>query len=47
MISKLGSFLKRIVRIGVLAGVALVLVLILDAVLLSDEDDGRHEVDPD
>lgn len=47
MISKLRSMLKRLMWTGVLAAVAFVLILILDAVLLNDDDAGDVQVDPD
>jgi len=47
MMSKLRSMLKRLAWIGVLAAVAFVLILILDAVLLNDDDAGNVQVDPD
>lgn len=39
--------LKRLAWTGVLAAVAFVLILILDAVLLNDDDAGDIQVDPD
>lgn len=47
MISKLRSMVRRLMWTGVLAVVAFVLILILDAVLLNDDDAGNVQVDPD
>jgi len=39
MTSKLGTFFKRVAKMGLFAAAAILLALILDAVLLGDEDD--------
>lgn len=47
MISKLLSTGRRVVRMSALAALVFALVLILDAVLLRDDEDGPVAADPD